>query len=222
MLIELRNINKRYDEKCNPLRNINLKIEAGECVAIVGPSGVGKSSLLNILGCVDKQTSGDYILDGSDISAYSKKEMAQLRNKMFGYILQDNGLIEYRDVYDNVAIPLMFNGSIKKSEYHGKISSALKNVGLEGYSNKTINNLSGGEKQRVAIARAIVNSPKVILADEPTGSLDVDNKENIIDLLFELNNQGSTLIVVTHDLEMAGRFPTRYRFTKEGLLIKED
>ncbi len=224
MLIELKDVCKEYtdgrDKKTIPLKNVSLSIDKGDAVVLTGPSGIGKTTLLNIIGCVDRMTSGQYILNDKNINSYTDKQLAAVRNKYFGYVMQNNGLITYRNVYDNVAVPLMFNSTIKHSEYKKMIIKALDSVGMAKHAGKYINELSGGEKQRVTIARAIVNSPEVILADEPTGALDTDNKEVIMKLLFELNSSGRTIIMVTHDMEIASRFSTHYVFDKNGEILK--
>lgn len=222
MIIELKNAKKEYidgkNKSITPLNGVNLSVEKGEYVAIIGPSGAGKSTLLNIIGCIDSLTSGEYSLDGKNIEFYTKNQQADIRNQYIGYILQNNGLISYRNVYDNVAIPLMFNKKVKKKEYREKIEAALLSVGMQDYRNRRVNELSGGEKQRIAIARALVNNPDIILADEPTGALDIKNKVSIVELLFQLKSKGKTLLMVTHDMEIANEFKIRYSFTNEGVL----
>lgn len=224
MLIELKNICREYVDGSNsknmPLKNVCLSIDKGEAVVFTGPSGIGKTTLLNIIGCTDQATKGVYMLQGKNINEYTEKQLALIRNKYFGYVMQNYGLVTYRNVYDNVAVPLMFNKEVKYGEYKEKIEGALQSVGMAAYKKKFINELSGGEKQRVAIARAIVNSPDVILADEPTGSLDTENKEIIMDLLFKLNESGKTIIMVTHDMDIAGRFPIHYKFDKEAQIVR--
>lgn len=224
MIIELKDVNKQYidggNNKNTPLKNVNLSIDKGETVVFTGPSGIGKTTLLNIIGCVDSITSGQYILCGKDVKQYTERQIAGVRNKYFGYVMQNNGLITYRNVYDNVSVPLMFNKNIKHSEYKGMIDIALESVGMAGYGKRYIDELSGGEKQRVAIARAIVNSPDIILADEPTGALDVENKNVIIDLLLSMNDAGKTIIMVTHDMELTERFKTHYKFDKTGKIVR--
>lgn len=222
MIIELKNAKKEYidgkNKSITPLNGVNLSVEKGEYVAIIGPSGAGKSTLLNIIGCIDSLTSGEYSLDGKNIECYTKNQQADIRKQYIGYILQNNGLISYRNVYDNVAIPLMFNKKVKKKEYKEKIEAALLSVGMQNYRNRRVNELSGGEKQRIAIARALVNNPDIILADEPTGALDIKNKVSIVELLFQLKSKGKTLLMVTHDMEIANEFKIRYSFTNEGVL----
>ncbi len=220
MLIELRNVNKEYangkNVKATPLINVDFRVDEGEKVVISGPSGIGKSTLLNIIGCIDNVTSGEYLFKGEYIENYSEKQKAEIRNRNIGYVLQNNGLISYRNVYDNVSVPLIYNKLVKKNEYRDKIEHALESVGMSNYAKRNVDELSGGEKQRVAIARAIVNNPDIILADEPTGALDWKNKEKIMDLLFEMGEDGRTLIMVTHDMEIAERFSHHYSFNTDG------
>lgn len=224
MLIELRNVNKEYADgsniKATPLKNIDFQVEEGENIVITGPSGIGKSTLLNIIGCIDTVTSGEYLFKGVNIENYSERQMAEIRNKSIGYVLQSNGLISYRNVYDNVSVPLIWNKSVKKSEYKDKIEHALESVGMEDFKKRYVDELSGGEKQRVAIARAIVNSPDILLADEPTGALDWKTKGSIMDLLFEMWESGVTFIMVTHDMKIAERFSCHYMFNESGKIIK--
>ncbi len=176
--------------------------------------------MLNIIGCIDKPSRGDYILKGNRIDNYTEAQMAEIRNKTFGYVMQNYGLITYRNVYDNVSVPLFWNKRVKNKEYRDKIEYALKCVSMENYKNKYIDELSGGEKQRVAIARAIVNEPDIILADEPTGALDWENKKIIVDLLFDMCKKGVTLIMVTHDLSVTDRFNRHFAFENDGTLRK--
>lgn len=227
MIIELRGVKKEYNDgknkKISPLNDINFCVDKGDFVAITGPSGIGKTTLLNIIGCIDTVTSGQYFLNGKSIENYTEKKKALVRNKYFGYVLQSDGLIPYRNVYDNVSVPLMFNKDIKRREYKEKIEKALIDVNMENYIHRNVNELSGGEKQRISIARAMVNDPDIILADEPTGSLDVDNKEMIVENLFNLRKNGKTVIIVTHDLNIADRFDLQYTFVPGGILkLKEN
>ncbi|MBP3327007.1 MAG: ABC transporter ATP-binding protein [Coprococcus sp.] len=226
MIIELRGVKKEYNDgknkKISPLNDINFCVDKGDFVAITGPSGIGKTTLLNIIGCIDTVTSGQYFLNGKSIENYTEKKKAFVRNKYFGYVLQSDGLIPYRNVYDNVSVPLMFNKDVKRREYKEKIEKALTAVNMENYIHRNVNELSGGEKQRISIARAMVNDPDIILADEPTGSLDVDNKEMIVENLFNLRKNGKTVIIVTHDLDIAARFDLQYTFVPGGILKRKE
>lgn len=206
-LVELKNIKKVYNaEKGNArivLNRLSLEVEAGEMVAITGSSGSGKSTLLHILGCLDIQTEGTYLLRGKDVSTMNWNEKARLRNAEIGFILQDFGLIEYQTVWDNLSIPLYFNHDVQKAQIRTKCLDALREVGMESMGREKVSTLSGGEKQRIAIARALINQPSLILADEPTGSLDHENSGRIMGLLKDINKRGNTIILVTHDSEVA-------------------
>lgn len=206
----LRNISKSYKIKdaasTKALQDVSLNIEDGESVAIMGTSGCGKSTLLQILGCITKPDSGEYYVDDKQIAKLSENMIAALRNKKFGFVMQNFGLIEYRSVLDNVRIPLTFSNKLSEKTRNQMCMEALQMVGLSGLENKKSGLLSGGEKQRVAIARAIVNSPDVILADEPTGALDSKNRDSIMRLFGEINKGGTTLIMVTHDESLAHYF----------------
>lgn len=221
--IKIENLKKYYNEgkesEVKALNGINLNIEQGDLCSIVGASGSGKSTLLYILGCLDRQTEGKYYLNNTDISDLSDKELSILRNKYFGFILQDFGLIEDETVYENIYVPLLFSKDKKDKNIDQKINNLLKELSITELKNKKVKQLSGGQRQRVAIARALINDPKIILADEPTGSLDTKNSEIILNLLMRLNNQGKTVIIVTHNLDIADR--TNKRFLMEDGIIKE-
>ena len=205
-VIKLINIEKSYNagklNEFHVLKGISAEIKDGELVAIVGKSGAGKSTLLHIIACIDNYDSGEYYIDDLLIKNMSEKKLANIRNEKIGIVMQDFSLVEDFTVLENVIIPLDF---AKKKPKNAKEQAleALKQVNMERYAKKKVKNLSGGEKQRVAIARAIINNPDLILADEPTGSLDSTNTEAIMDLFFSLNKQGKTIIIVTHDKELA-------------------
>jgi putative ABC transport system ATP-binding protein len=207
--LEIINVDKIYNNdkkdmaKVIALQNINLKIESGEMIAVVGKSGSGKSTLLHILGCLDMPTSGDYFIQGYSIKNKKDKELARLRNKFFGFILQDFGLIEHLTVEDNITIPLAFSAN-KKIRRKSLCADILERTGMLKLRKQYVFKLSGGERQRVAIARALINDPDIILADEPTGSLDSENGKNIMEIFTELNKEGKTIVMVTHDQEVAG------------------
>ncbi|PWL52221.1 MAG: peptide ABC transporter ATP-binding protein [Clostridium cadaveris] len=204
-LIELKNICRFYgkdDAQTKALNNVSLTIDSGEMVAIMGTSGSGKSTLLNIIGCLDKKTDGEYYFDDKRIDEYSKNDLAELRNSAFGFVVQYFALIDSYSVYENVEIPLVYNKT-KISNKKERIKETLCKLGIEHKIHKHPNELSGGQCQRVAIARAIVNNPKVILADEPTGALDQKTGHEIMDILKKLNSQGKTIIIVTHDPNVA-------------------
>lgn len=207
-MIEVKNLKKEFgkaEAKVNALNGINLVINRGEMVAIVGPSGSGKTTLLNILGCIDKPTSGQYILNGKDIAQYTHSEMAIIRNTIFGFIIQDFALINEYTVYQNICLPIRYNKNLKESQKRTDIFTLLETLGISDKANTYPNKLSGGQKQRVAIARALINNPQIILADEPTGALDRKNSDELIMLLREINRSGKTIIIVTHDSNIASQ-----------------
>lgn len=200
MLIKMKGVNKFYKGKktsFQALKDIDLEIEQGEIVAIIGKSGAGKSTLLHVIGCLD-DFEGSYLLDGEEISAKSDSEVSKLRNKKFGFVMQDFALLSDVSVYNNISIPLLISNERSK-DIKVIIDKVALKVGIHDQLKKKVNELSGGQKQRVAIARALVNSPSVILADEPTGALDTATSKEIMNLLKDLNEQGLTIIIVTHD-----------------------
>ena len=206
-LIKLTNIEKTYgtgNNKVVALKDINLEINKGELIAIIGASGSGKSTLLNLLGVLDVKSSGEYFLEGRNITDLNTSELAKLRNKYFGFVVQNFSLINDYTVFQNIQIPLEYR-KVKFKERKEIIDKLLVKLGLEEKKNKTPKELSGGQCQRVAIARALSNSPEVILADEPTGSLDQKTGQDIIDNLISLNNEGKTVIIVTHDPSIAAK-----------------
>lgn len=215
-VVRMENISKLYEEGTNSevhaLRNVNLRVEQGEIIAIVGPSGSGKSTLLNIIGCLDRPTQGEYYFYDSPTSRMSQNEMAELRNKQIGFVLQDFGLVEYSSVLENIKMPLLF-GKTKWRKMDGLCKSALDIVDMGIYANRKVNKLSGGQKQRVAIARAIVNDPSLLLADEPTGALDSKTAMGIMSLFEKMREIGKTIIIVTHDQSIANRCDKQYILT---------
>ncbi len=206
-LIELKNICRFYgkdDAQTKAINNVSLSINSGEMVAIMGTSGSGKSTLLNIIGCLDEKTSGEYYFNGKSIDEYKRNDLAALRNSAFGFVVQYFALIDSYSVYENVEIPLVYNKT-RVSNKKEIIKSTLSKLGIEHKIHKHPNELSGGQCQRVAIARAIVNNPTVILADEPTGALDKTTGEDVMNILKDLNQDGKTIIIVTHDINVANR-----------------
>jgi putative ABC transport system ATP-binding protein len=206
-MIELDNITKVYrmgEVEVYALNGVTISIEQGEMLSIIGTSGSGKSTLLNLLGCLDRPSSGSYRLDGTDVSRLNDNRLAELRNKRFGFVFQDFNLLRRSTALANVELPLVYGGSGNK---HLKAMEALERVGLARRAKHKPTELSGGEQQRVAIARALVNSPSLILADEPTGNLDSASSEEIIDIFQQLNRDGITVALVTHELEIAEKTP---------------
>ncbi|MBQ9700816.1 MAG: ABC transporter ATP-binding protein [Lachnospiraceae bacterium] len=206
-MIKLENINKTYNKKkanaFQALYDVSLTIEDGEMVAIIGKSGAGKSTLMHIIGCIDDFESGTYILNGEDISTVRESKRAKIRNKDIGIVMQDFALVEDYTAIENVMIPLYFaKGKLGESK-RARAKKALEKLGIGELASKSVNKLSGGQKQRVAIARAIVNNPSILLADEPTGALDVKTSAEMMEVFKELNKQGITVIIITHDMEVA-------------------
>lgn len=204
-LLELKNIGKKYKigtEVINALHTIDLKIEKGEYVALMGPSGSGKSTLMNIIGCLDTPSQGEYFLNGKEVSKMSENELAEIRNKEIGFIFQTFNLVPRSNALDNVALPLVYAG-INKEQRVKRATKTLNDVGLGDRITHKPNELSGGQRQRVAVARALVNNPSIILADEPTGNLDSKTSEEIMTLFREIHKSGNTIIVVTHEEEIA-------------------
>ena len=205
MLLELKNIYKNYIQgnmDVPVLKNINLSVDEGEYVAIMGPSGSGKSTLMNIIGCIDKPTAGTYLLDGQEINNLNDKELSFVRNKQIGFVFQTFNLMPRQSALDNVGLPLQY-AKVPKKERKMMCLEALDMVGLSDRVNFKPTQLSGGQKQRVAIARAMVNHPKILLADEPTGALDSKSGIQVMGLFRELHNQGVTIIMITHSDEIA-------------------
>jgi putative ABC transport system ATP-binding protein len=199
-----------------------MQVERGEFVAIMGHSGSGKSTLLNILGCLDRPTSGSYILDGYDVSQLSKNELAEVRSKMLGFIFQSFNLLARQTALANVMLPMLYNQheDLSDREAEARAISALESVGLGDRLHHRPNQLSGGQQQRVAIARALVNHPSLILADEPTGNLDSHSSAEVIEILHELHRQGATIIIVTHEPEIAAH-AGRIICVKDGRILSD-
>ncbi|MCS7125737.1 MAG: ABC transporter ATP-binding protein [Aigarchaeota archaeon] len=222
-VIELIELKKIYYSNSIPtaaLRGINLKILNGEFVSIVGPSGSGKSTLLNMIGALDRPTGGKVLIDGVDISKLSDDELAELRNKKIGFIFQVYNLLTRISVIRNVELPLIVRG-VAPNERRIRALKALDEVGLRDKAFNKPNQLSGGEQQRVAIARALVTDPKILLADEPTGNLDSANAKIVAEIFRKLNEKGRTIIMVTHNMEMAS-YAKRIIYLRDGLIAKEE
>ncbi|MGB7291354.1 MAG: ABC transporter ATP-binding protein [Thermodesulfobacteriota bacterium] len=224
-LIRTEDIYKTYisgQVEVHAIRGVSLEVKRGEFIAIMGPSGSGKSTLLNILGCLDKPTKGSYLLEGKDISSLKETEVAAIRNKKIGFVFQNFNLLPRAKAIENVELPLLFsrNGLPNKGKKeHAR--EAFISVGLEGRENHYPSQLSGGEQQRVAIARAIVNDPLIILADEPTGNLDTKSSEDIMEIFETLNQNGKTIILITHEIEIANYAMRQVHF-RDGNVIRDN
>ncbi|MFN0289755.1 ABC transporter ATP-binding protein [Pedobacter helvus] len=221
-LITIKDIGRRYvigTEIIHALKSVSLTISQGEFVALMGPSGSGKSTLMNILGCLDTPTKGDYILNGTNVSHMSDNELAEVRNKEIGFVFQTFNLLPRSTSLDNVALPLIYAGAGKK-ERDARAQKALENVGLGNRVTHKPNELSGGQRQRVAVARALINNPSIILADEPTGNLDTKTSIEIMGLLEEIHSKGNTIILVTHEEDIAQHAHRIVRM-RDGLIEKD-
>jgi putative ABC transport system ATP-binding protein len=218
-MIRLESITRSFllgKETVPVLNGISLSIHEGEFTAIMGPSGSGKSTLMNIIGCLDKPTEGDYYLGGENVSHYNDKELARVRNQSIGFVFQQFHLLPRLTALKNVELPMIYAG-ISKKERQARAAEALTKVGLADRMNHLPNALSGGQKQRVAIARAIVNTPKIILADEPTGALDSKTSKDIMEQFRGLNDEGVTIIIVTHESEVA-EYANRMILVRDGMI----
>ena len=206
-MIELKNISKSYnlgEQELKVLDNINFKVQKGEFVSIIGPSGSGKSTMMNILGLLDVADTGEYLLDDKSIKEANDSILADIRNKKIGFIFQSFNLLPKMNALENVQVPLMYRGMNKK-ESQKRAYEILEKVGLKGREKHMPSQLSGGQQQRVAIARALIGEPEIILADEPTGALDSKTGNEVMELLQELNREGQTIILITHDISIANR-----------------
>ena len=218
-LIQITNIKRDFvlgNEVVYVLKGIDLEINKGEYVALMGPSGSGKSTLMNLLGCLDTPTSGTYILNGKDVSKMHDDELAEIRNKEIGFVFQTFNLLPRTTALDNVALPMIYAG-FSKSERKTRAEEVLNQVGLSDRMDHQPNQLSGGQRQRVAVARALVNNPSIILADEPTGNLDSKTSEEIMKLFGDIHKLGNTVIVVTHEEEVAA-YAHRIIRLRDGLI----
>jgi len=222
-LIEVENLWKTYDmghEQVNALRGVDMKIEKGEYVAIMGPSGSGKSTLMNLIGCLDTPSKGTYRLNNQAVADLNDDELARIRNKEIGFVFQTFNLLPRATALHNVELPLIYNGTTRELRRESA-EKAMEIVGLGDRMTHKPNELSGGQRQRVAVARALVNNPSILLADEPTGNLDTSTGMEIMGLLADLNRSGNTLIVVTHEYDIA-KYADRIIFLRDGQVEKEE
>ena len=223
MIIQIENLTKIYDTgsiQVEALKSVNLNVEKNEYVAIMGASGSGKSTLMNIIGCLDRMTSGKYILDGEDVSKLNDTQLAEIRNKKVGFVFQAFNLLPRLTALANVELPMIYAG-IPASQRHKRAKEALERVGLGDRMHHRPNELSGGQKQRVAIARALVNNPAILLADEPTGNLDTKSSIEIMDIFESLNNEGVTIVMVTHEADIAAHTKRNVVF-RDGEIISDN
>lgn len=221
-VIEIAELYKDYDTPAGVfpvLKDVNLTIDEGDYVAIMGPSGSGKSTFMNILGCLDRPTKGEYKLDNQSVKSLDRNELAKLRNKTIGFVFQGFNLLARSSLLDNVSLPLVY-ASDSKSLRDDKSKKLLEKVGLGKYLHSKPNQISGGQQQRVAIARALVNQPRIILADEPTGNLDSKTSEEIMALFDSLNKEGITIIIVTHENDIADHASRQVRFL-DGKIVED-
>ncbi len=219
VVIETREIAKKYvmgSETIHALKSISINIDRGEYVAFMGPSGSGKSTLMNIVGCLDSPSGGVYILNGHDVSDLTENELAEIRNKEIGFVFQTFNLLPRQTALENVALPLIYAG-LGRAERNERAMASLEGVGLADRAKHKPNELSGGQRQRVAIARALVNDPSIILADEPTGNLDSKTSYSIMELFQELHDKGNTIIMVTHEEDIAS-YSHRIIRLRDGLI----
>lgn len=204
-MIKLKGINKYYtsgEEKLHALKNVDLEIDKGEFLAIMGPSGSGKSTMIKILGLLDKEFQGDYLLNGEEIKTLNDDLLSKLRNKSIGFVFQDFNLIDRLTIKENVELPMLYKG-IGTKKTNKRVEELLEKVNLKDKINKYPKQLSGGQQQRISIIRSLVNNPDIIIADEPTGALDSKTSEEIIEIFKELNKEGITIILITHDINVA-------------------
>ena len=223
-LIEIRDLRKTYavgDEPVHALDGVNATIDNGEFVAIMGASGSGKSTMLNILGCLDTPTSGSYLLDGIEVARRTRRELALIRNQKLGFVFQNFNLLPRTGALEQVELPDLYMGRLSRARRRQRAVEMLQRVGLGGRIGHTPAQLSGGQQQRVAIARALMNEPPVLFADEPTGNLDTTSSVEIMQLFTELSREGITIIMVTHEDDIAA-YATRHLVMKDGRLVKDD
>jgi putative ABC transport system ATP-binding protein len=223
-VISVKNLLKTYvvgEVEVRALRGVNLDVERGEFLAVTGPSGSGKSTFMHIAGCLDRPTSGQYFLDGEDVSRMSKDQLANVRNRKIGFVFQGFNLLSRTSALDNVELPLLYQGGLKGPERHKRAMDVLARVGLGNRTDHHPNQLSGGQQQRVAIARALINTPSILLADEPTGNLDTRTSIEVMDIFQQLNREtGITVLLITHEMDIA-EYGTRIVTFRDGQVVAD-
>ncbi|MCR5545746.1 MAG: ABC transporter ATP-binding protein [Lachnospiraceae bacterium] len=222
-MLEMKNVYKDFpqgDFTVNVLKHINIRVKEGDYVAITGPSGSGKTTMMNLIGCLDTVTKGSMILDGEDVSTYTDNQLSDLRLNKIGFVFQTFELLGQKSALKNVCVPLAF-AKVPKKEQIERATEALQRVGLGDRLDFKPNQLSGGQKQRVAIARAMIQKPRILLADEPTGALDSASGQSVMELFEQLNNEGTTIIMITHDSDVAAKAHRR-AVMKDGVLTSDD
>src|SRR5205814_4108557 len=224
IVISVKNLIKTYvvgEVEVKALRGVNLEVPSGEFLAVTGPSGSGKSTFMHIVGCLDRPTSGQYFLDGQDVSRMSKDALAAVRNKKIGFVFQGFNLLSRTSALDNVELHLLYGGGMKTSERHKRALDVLALVGLGNRADHHPNQLSGGQQQRVAIARALINNPSIVLADEPTGNLDTKTSIEVMGIFQRLNQErGITVVLITHEMDIA-EYGTRTVMFRDGQVVKD-
>jgi putative ABC transport system ATP-binding protein len=223
-VISVKNLVKTYvvgEVEVRALRGVNLEVQTGEFLAVTGPSGSGKSTFMHIIGCLDRPTSGQYFLDGKDVSRMSKDALADVRNTKIGFVFQGFNLLSRTTALDNVELPLLYRGGLKTAERHRRALTALEAVGLQDRADHHPNQLSGGQQQRVAIARALINEPSILLADEPTGNLDTKTSIEVMGIFQQLNRERNiTVVLITHEHDIA-EYGTRTAAFRDGIVVKD-
>jgi putative ABC transport system ATP-binding protein len=224
VVIGVKDLIKTYvvgEVEVRALRGVNLEVKRGEFLAVTGPSGSGKSTFMHIVGCLDRPTSGQYFLDGQDVSRMSKDQLAAVRNRKIGFVFQGFNLLSRTSALDNVELPLLYQGGLKAAERHKRAMGVLTAVGLGNRADHHPNQLSGGQQQRVAIARALINTPSILLADEPTGNLDTRTSIEVMDIFQSLNRErGITVVLITHEMDIA-EYGTRIVAFRDGQVVKD-
>jgi putative ABC transport system ATP-binding protein len=221
-ILDLRKTYKMGENEVQALRGLSMNVKRGEYIAIMGPSGSGKSTLMNIIGCLDRPTSGKYILEGVDVSTFSRDRRAEIRNEKIGFIFQNFNLLTRTSAIENVELPLIYSSknSLNDREMRERAKACMERVGLKGWESHTSSQLSGGQQQRVAVARALINEPAILLADEPTGNLDTKTSEQVMEIFQSLNDEGITIVLITHEMDIA-EHAKRIVMLRDGEIVSD-